>query len=615
MICHRCIAILLAISTAAAAQPPDVDSPSAEPVAVDRLDKVDAIQTKAEAERWLPHDALAYIQIAPADVWLDHPLRERIAESDAFQRIWTSPDVLNARTGLLAAEWATGIKLETFLKQLSAGGVYGAIDADARGFVVLARTRDQKWLQRTMAKLLEFARNSQKNKAGDGESDGEIKSAEYRGIQGYKINNALVAPIGPWLVLSNRSELLKSVLDRHLDGGPATLADASWRVSATHGPRATPVDTGDISTTIPIATAEIDLSRARTLMSSNDLFQKQAKDFGAELLLGGILALLQNAPSAAMELGMGDDALTASVSFPTQMEWFADAREHYVGPQGQGKSLPLIEMDGALGSLSTYRNLSELWLRAGDLFDQKVNDQLAQADNTLTTLFSGRDFGTEILGAIEPELRMIAVPQTWASDQLQPSLKLPAFALVARLKEPDVMRKELKRIFQSFIGFLNVVGAMEGNPQFDLMSEMLEKGPVYWGEYVIDADRNYENGLPIQYNFAPAIAFSGDRVILSSHTALARQWLLHGDRSEESSSPSATPTNTSLVIHAETVRQLLSANRDNLIAQNMLEKGHSRAQAVKEIEQLLSILELIDRVELDLSFDARSLLQLRVDYR
>ena len=177
------------------------------------------------------------------------------------------------------------------------------------------------------------------------------------------------------------------------------------------------------------------------------------------------------------------------------------------------------------------------------------------------------------------------------------------------------MRKELKRIFQSFIGFLNVVGAMEGNPQFDLMSEMLEKGPVYWGEYVIDADRNYENGLPIQYNFAPAIAFSGDRVILSSHTALARQWLLHGDRSEESSSPSATPTNTSLVIHAETVRQLLSANRDNLIAQNMLEKGHSRAQAVKEIEQLLSILELIDRVELDLSFDARSLLQLRVDYR
>jgi len=63
------------------------------------------------------------------------------------------------------------------------------------------------------------------------------------------------------------------------------------------------------------------------------------------------------------------------------------------------------------------------------------------------------------------------------------------------------------------------------------------------------------------------------------------------------------------------VHQMLAANRDSLIAQNMLEKGHSRLQAIKEVDQLLHLVEWIDRVELALSFDTRSSIRLRVNYR
>jgi hypothetical protein len=606
--------VFLAISASALAQQQN-DGESADsqgdsnPVAT-----LDTASAKAEAERWLPPNALAYVQIAPARIWLDHPLRLAIAESEPFTKIWNSPDVLNARTGLLAAEWATGMKLETFLERISAGGMYAAVDSEMRGIVILARTRDEKWLQRTLNKLVEFARNNQSKNREERQADGTVKSAKYRGIQGYQINGAVFAFVGPWFVMSNRSELAKEVLDRHLDGSESTLADAPWRVSPTHGPRMIPPDVSDAGQKMPIATAEIDLNRIRELFPTSDLYRTKAKDFGAELLLGGILALVQHAPSAAIELSMEPEALAAEASFPTRMEWFEGAREHYVGPQGRGKSLPVLEVDGALASLSTYRNLSELWLRAGDLFDQQVNDQLAQADNTLTTLFSGKDFGTDILGAVDPELRMVVVPQTWQPDQRQPSVKLPAFALVARLKQPDVMRQELKRIFQSFIGFLNVTGAMEGNPQLDLMSEVYENGPMYWADYVIDADRSYENGLPIQYNFAPAIAFVGDHVILSSHCDLARKWVQGKELLDASSDPT-TPTHTELVVHGPMMHQMLAANRDSLIAQNMLEKGHSRLQAIKEVDQLLHLVEWIDRVELALSFDTRSSIRLRVNYR
>jgi hypothetical protein len=571
---------------------------------------VDVAQAKSEAERLLPSSAMMYMQIAPVELWAKHPLRDRIFESEPFQQLWDSPQVLNARTALVAGEWAMGMKLETLAKRLTTGGVYIALDPDTEGIAMLMRTRDDKWLQRTMTKFLDFARNSDANKNGQP----DIQSAEYKGLRGYKFQEARFAQLGPWLLVTNKNELAKSIVDRYVDGSSSSLADAAWRVSSTHGPDL-PREGQENSSIMSIATAEVDLGTARKLFASNDLFRKQAKDFGAELLLGGILELLQNAPSVAVHLRLEPDAISTDISFPTEMQWFEDSREHYVGPRGEGKSLPLIAVDGSIASLSTYRNLSEMWLRAGDLFDQQVNDQLAQADNTLTTLFSGRDFGSDILGAIEPEIRMVAAPQTWESDQVQPSVKLPAFAMIGKLKDPRTMQKEMKRIFQSFIGFLNVVGAMEGQPQLDLMSETSEISSLYWGEYVVDADRKYENGLPIQFNFSPALAFVGDHIILSSTTKLAKQLILHPDRIVSDQTSSNSSLHTEFVISAESVQQALEANRDSLIAQNMLEKGHSRVEAVKEIDTLMGILELLDQFKLEMAFKERSEIKLRVNYR
>jgi hypothetical protein len=601
------LSLLLGLTTclmAIAQDATDADSTSNKAV------KVDVAQAKLEAERLLPGTAMMYMQISPFDLWANHPLRDRIFESEPFQQLWDSPQVLNARTALVAGEWAMGMKLETLAKRLTTGGVYVAIDPDTQGIAVLMRTRDEKWLQRTVTKLLEFARNNQGNENGQR----EIPSAVYKGIRGYKFQDTGFAQLGPWLLVTNKNELAKSIVDHFVDGSSGSLADAAWRVSATHGPDL-PREGQDNPSVMSIATTEVDLATARRLFATNDLFREQAKDFGAELLLGGVLELLQNAPSVAVDLRLEPDAVSTDISFPTEMKWFEKSREHYVGPRGEGKSLPLIMVDGAVASLSTYRNLSEMWLRSGDLFDQQVNDQLAQADNTLTTLFSGRDFGTDILGAIEPEIRMVATVQTWESDQAQPSVKLPAFAMVGKLKNPRTMQKEMKRIFQSFIGFLNVVGAMEGQPQLDLMSEALENSSMYWGEYVIDADRKYENGLPIQFNFSPTLAFIGDHMILSSTSKLAQQLMVPTDRIASDRTSSNSSLHTEFVVSAETVQKALQANRDSLIAQNMLEKGHSRVEAVKEIDTLMGILELLDEFKLEMAFAERSMMKLRVNYR
>ncbi len=112
-----------------------------------------------------------------------------------------------------------------------------------------------------------------------------------------------------------------------------------------------------------------------------------------------------------------------------------------------------------------------MWQRAGDLLSEQNNEELAKADSSLTTLFAGKDFGEDILGAFRPEVQVVVARQEFAQDQPIPAIKLPAFGLVAEMKDAAKMQPELRRIFQSLVGFLNILGAMNGQPQLELDME------------------------------------------------------------------------------------------------------------------------------------------------
>ena len=241
--------------------------------------------------------------------------------------------------------------------------------------------------------------------------------------------------------------------------------------------------------------------------------------------------------------------------------------------------------------------------RAGDLFGERTNDQLAQADATLTTLFSGRDFGEEILGAIEPGVQLIVASQQFdAATSPVPQIKLPAFALVTTLRQPDEMQPQLKRIFTSLIGFTNITGAMNHHPQLDVETIKEPDATFVFATYAADIDRPENWKVPIQFNFSPTLALVGDRAVVASTGAIARA-IVTGLRDESDATarpgtPDSSNPNTLVMVDAEQAGDALSANRDQLVSQNMIEKGHSREEAEKEIDTLLHLLDLLESLEI-----------------
>jgi hypothetical protein len=554
---------------------------------------------------WFPDSTAVYVQIESAEQLLDHPLRKQVLDSPIVQALWKSDQLKQPRAAIASFEFITATRLETVLRKLNAGGVHLAIDAKTQGVVILAKSESEKWLRQYLKRLILLARNDAEKK----QQPDPIKEKNYLGVQGYQFQSNIFAVMGPWLLVTDKSELAKVMIESYAD----KLADSNKTPATSsllNNPRfkawqAMVSQSATTNEATKIARVYLDLDTLRSAGVAKELLGGKTNDFGGELVLGGVLAVLHQSPQALGQLSLTNSGIKLDWQVPSQTSWIGEAREFYAGPNATGEAPPLLTLPGAIGSLSTYRNLSLMWLRSGDLFNQQVNDNLAQADNTLTTLFSGKDFGEDILGAIEPQLQIVVAPQTTKTGQPLPSVQLPTFALRGTMKSPGSLQRELRRIYQNAIGFLNIVGAMEGNPQLDMQSEKdpQTQAEYYWAEYVPDSDKQYTNGLPIQFNFQPCLAFHEQSVIVSSHIDLARQIVANG---QGSTADTKSTKNTQFSIDGTSLTNILRSNREQLVSNNVLEKGHSRQQAENEVDVLLDLLAMVRDFQGSLDFEPES---------
>jgi hypothetical protein len=546
-----------------------------------------------------------------SEIW-NSPLRDKLIASDIFKKIWESPDVMNLRNGIRLAEVTLGEKLPDVLTRISSGGTTIALDRATSGVAIFLVGKDSATQTDFVTKVNKLAANLQ------GLEESELPSQQYRGIKAYKLPQGGFAQLGKWIVIVNQGELGKAIIDRYLDGpGESLSADSHFKdAQSKNGNLNAASDNSSISS---LAWGYADVTALKEAGVGKELFQEKRSNFFAELLLGGILATLRETPYAAATLEAGSSTVGLKLSTPFDSTWVDGTQEFFFGPNASGSASPAITLPNQLATLTTYRNVSLMWLQAGDLFDEKVNDQLAQAETTLTTLFSGRDFAEEILGAIHPEIRIVSTPPKFGTGEPVPTVQIPPFALVARLKNPTVMRKELKRIFQSLIGFVNITGAMNGQPQFDQEMKSVDGAEFVTARYVWDESKNTNQEVPVAYNFTPCLAIIDDQLILSSTENLAQELIsvLKSPKPEssENSNSTAPNRNTYMTLSADSLAAALRPNRGQMIAQNMLEKGHSREEAEKETDLLFNLIDLFSSVSLDFTTDTAARIDIRANLK
>ncbi len=527
----------------------------------------------------LPATTIATVEI-PDPVGLvtsvvRHPFQEHVRQDERLAAIYATPQFLQAKVGLSMAEIAIGMKWPDALRTLAGNGITIAADPNTDGVAAILRSGDPEKLPELMQRVLTIA-GTQREK----NNQPPIRTSTYRDITVHRIDSVGMAVLPDMILLTNNQELGKWMLDAALDGNEKSLQANSNYTAA-------------IGRTRPAAgiRAFVDVAAVRAAGGLAEVMKGTRSNPVAELILGGILDNLSHTPFVAADLVLDDTSLSVTMTTPHQADWVTEPREFYFGPRGAGRAPAAIPLDGTILNLSAYRDVAKMWLYAGDLFDQQVNDGFAEAETTLSTLFAGKDFVEEILAEIDPQWQLIVARQEFADRLPRPSLKLPSFALVGRFRDSAKMNPELRRTFFSMVGFFNVVGAMEGNPQLD--QSMLREGgfDIVTSSFVPTPEDRESTAASIHYNFTPSLALGEGRFILSSSLPLARQIA-----QTDSSAAATEPANASVQLHAGPLRQSLSDNREQLIANNMLEEGHSREEAEGNIDLLLTGLGWFDRL-------------------
>jgi hypothetical protein len=533
----------------------------------------------------LPKSTVIYAEIGQPNAIVklvqDHPLRDRVEALQGVKDYYESQQYLGLKAGVAIVEAKLGKTWPELLEAATDGGIALGLDTETQGVAVLAKANDEKTYPEIISTLVELARQDAKGK----NKPDPIKSGEHRGITAYQVDQARVVAFGRWLLVTNNGDLGNSILDSFLDKPEDTLAaNEQFKTARSAAPR-------DAS-----AWAYVDVEVLRNGGIAKELFTGRTENPVAELLVGGLLDTLKQTSHATAALTLDAKHARLELSTPHQNEWVSEAREYFFGPEGKGFAPALLSVKNELLSLSTYRDFSTMWLRAGDLFDEKTNDGFAQADANLSTFFSGKDFGEDVLGAVEPTVQLVVARQTYAEDQPQPAIKIPSFALAFRLKDPETMKPDFRRTFTSLIGFLNVLGAMNGQPQLDLDIDKDGDRQLVTASYLPDKEGGSPAGLKIHYNFSPSVAFVGDRFIVSSTTDLANELSeILGKGQEVSASNSAVRTNLS------GLRDVLADNRGQLVAQNMLEDGNTKDEAEREIDDILKLIAGLQEASLKMN--------------
>ncbi|MEQ9412058.1 MAG: hypothetical protein RIK87_30380 [Fuerstiella sp.] len=523
-----------------------------------------------KASQLLPRTTVLYAELPdPLELIsaiFDHPLRQKIEALEPYKQAIRTEQYRAFLTGRKFVEIQVGMEWREALETLTAQGVFFGVDAETQGVAMLIHAKDAESLELFRTKLLELTKL--------GKNPNQVREADYRGVTAYEVNKARFAVVEDWLLITNNPETGKAVLDRLLDGQGDCLADDETFQLATSS---RPADASGW------AFGNLKLLREAGIAAK--LFEGRSGNPAVELLVGGILSTLQQTPFATAGIVASPEAFSLQLSVPHDAEWVPEEREFYFGPDGLGRAPALPQAAETLFTLSAYRDVSEMWIRAGDLFNEQINDGFAEADASLTTLFAGKDFGEDILGSLTPEIGFIATRQNFADVLPVPAIKLPQFALVVQLKDPESMTRELRRTFQSMVGFFNVLGAMEGRPQLEMNMEKLDSGAeLITSVYVPEADDAESTQADILFNFAPSVGFANERFVVASTDRLARE-LVQSD-TMTNIEPDA---NTDVRLQLPVLKQVLDDNRDQLISQNMLEEGHSREEAEAAIGLLLEV--------------------------
>ncbi|MEE8468542.1 MAG: hypothetical protein V3T22_08810, partial [Planctomycetota bacterium] len=310
-----------------------------------------------------------------------------------------------------------------------------------------------------------------------------------------------------------------------------------------------------------------------------------------QLLLGPVISTLTTASEAVIELGLAADGLDLKITGLNVEPGAADAV--LLAADARPPRLPAAT-EGETARAVLYRDVEAIFRHRVDLFPVEVQPKFAEITSNLSMFFGGEDITDEVLPGLGPWVGLVAREPRYESGAA-PDVPLPAAALLIQLEESGDMGDRMVSAFQNLVAILNITGAQEMRPSMRLRVENHEGVTFSYASFRKPAEGE---GVDMRYNLVPACAVVGDTFILGTHISLVRELGGQLARGELESEPAA---GESFTLRGARVAEVLTANREALVMNAILNEGKDEATASGDVDGLTAIARMIESLRIETS--------------
>ena len=539
------------------------------------------------AGQWISPDAIVVVEVsrpkALLDLALDPKTVEAVTSLPAYQTLAAQPGFKQFSGVVKYLETLVGSDWQTTLRQLVGGGVSFA--ADPQGTVwLIVDAEDQKMLEQLHEIFLNFARGEAEKQG----QPGRVVSTQYRGVTGWTFGGGEAhAIVGSRLVLSNKPEGLKAALDLRADAGGKSLASlpAYRAAKQAAGPDA-------------CATAFVNMQVLKQHPPVQQALTQSPNPLAA-LLFTGITESLQKSTWLALGLKVEGKTLALQAAVDGKPGDPSGPAAFALPAQPDKGVLPNLSVPRGIAGLSFYRDLHKFYAAKDELFPERTSG-LIFFENMMGIFFGGMDLTEEVLGQTEPEVRFVVAEQAYDPAIGTPQLRLPAFAAIFRLRDPQKFGEVAEEAWQKAIGLVNFTRGQQAQPG------LIIDRPSYGDTkltvaYFRAPTEGVRQQIESRFNFRPTLARVGNSLIFSSTDGLAKD-LVDAVKKEIADAVKPLASAHSLVeVNAVQLASILDANRENMVRQNMLEKGSTKEQAEAQMDLVITLVKHLGRATLDVA--------------
>jgi hypothetical protein len=546
-----------------------------------------SLEAATPAIQWIPQNAVISLELSDTRALLDLLASERaiefITSLPTYRKQASNPEFMEFLGVVRYLEVTLGTDWRTGLAKLTGGGIMFAVCPEET-VILIVEAEDEQMLNQLHETFLNIA----KDEAQKESRPNRVASKQYQDVTAWTFNGEEAhAIIGKRLVLSNRPEGLKAVLDRRAGAGGASLAS-----KPTYRTAKSQIGSG------AVATVFADLKLLMQIPDVAQLLEQQSKNPLAALAFAGIVESVRDSNWLALGLDIRDETLIlrpmvdGTTIAQTSPAAFALPKE-----PGDG-ALQNLPVPRRIAAMTLYRDLHQFYAAKDELFPERTSG-LIFFENMMGIFFSGRDLTSEVLAETRPSLRFVVAEQQFDPAIGTPQIKLPAFAVILRLHNPEQAKEVAEEAWQKALGLINFTRGQNALPGL-IIDRLVHNQTKFSMAYFSTAQIEDKMKLDTRFNIRPALAMPGDYLILSSTEGLARDLIDALDREKERTVKPLAQTHSLLEIEGRRLASILQANRGVLVRGDMIKKGRTQEQAEAGIDMLITVIRLIERVKLSI---------------